>query len=1577
MAKRYGNLNGSNADDMKVSNNILLSIDSNNYQQWMRSASVKLISKFARGGQFTEENGVWYEGVKPKRYWRVADANLPPVAANNPVGPQPVPDATDENEDVQSEMSNDQSNASTVSELITVTEDEAEDLNFLHFDALKLYNKEKHELQAMKPAIWADIMSLMSPQSIAKVKECIVYDEKFRNHDVVWLWERIKLVHQSTESGVDEEDCVIVISKMMSMVMYKTETITTYKDRFDAHVRVYKQICIKMRIEAIPERILVAVFIRGLNGSYSDYKKTTSNNAAAKINPYPKLVSVAYEQASNWKTFTPAAVKTDVFVANSKKGDKKGDKKSNNKSDVFKEAKSEEKVIVGKDGKPIVCHNDKCRGNHYNNNCPLLKKIVDEVKSERGEKKSAFMMYTKSLDYSHIFAAGTLLSNMVLIDNQCSAGLVNNEKFLTNIRPCANPVRVTGIGGDIVITHEGDSKRFGVLMLCKSIPCQILSFYDVTTKNDIEWDQPKQTFTVEFDDGFTMKFTATPETKMYIHELETSDDVSDDDDIDNNNENALVTVSENESKYTVREVKQAKLAVELQKKMGYASTQDIVEMINSGSIINLPITVRDVKIAEEIYGKSIAIMKGKTRHTSPPVFNNNIVPRPLLKDQKMYSDIMFVNGHAFLVSVILPISLVIANSIAGKTAAILFNSFMKQISAIKGESFNVTDIYIDGEGAMAKLAEKFNLIGIKLHPYAIKVAVVERKIQTIKSRVRSVVLSLPFPLCKILLVCCVLFCISRINMSPCSNRNDRRSPYEDIKGRKIQFDRDLRYSFGDYCEVPVKNTDNDINHQRTESCIAVMSTGSINGGWLFYKPFTGGFTTQTNAIGPLPLSTAMETRLKETYKNDGTNLPLDPTFEIGIKKAVVNDVIEVETVFPLDEEIIRETIPSSTDTEDSDLLKPNVVTITDVPNYNQIEVISENVEVGGIDDNINDNIHDLLTVDEIRGEDVDDSTNNEIFDQSFSDSTDNNNISSSNSSDRNSSDSNSSNDNIANPDSPSYGIHNIPSTVQPRESAATRSSYDFRPRKELTWKKYGYLSSHFTKKQAIHDFGELAVKAHVKEMMQMSDLDVMYPVDWKLLNRDKKRKIIRSHTIFQPKYDADTGEFIKLKARFVANGSTQDRSVYDDVSSPTVSTHAVFLNAAIAAKERRIVKTIDLPGAYLNVKMSGVEVLMHLDSDSAGILILIKPEYEKFQREFDGSMIVRLDRALYGCIESAKLWYEEISSTLQADGYVANIKDICVFNKVVDGVQCTITLHVDDLMITCVNEVLIDCIISVLKSKYDRPGAEIPVTSGSIHNYLGMTFDFSVVGEVKITMNGYIDELMKFTNTEGTAKTPATTNLYTISESIVLNLLESEYFHSVVAKLLYLAKRARPDLLTSVGFLAKRVQCSTKFDMIKLERVLKYLNSTRSLGLTLRPKSDLTIYAYVDASYAVHNDMKSQSGMAITLGDGVSLSKSNTQQLNSKSSTEAELIALSDSSGHIIWVRDYLIEQGYKLGTAVVYQDNMSTMASAKKRYSTSDKTRHINIRYFFIQDRVELLGFGIIRPLILSRNLVEFITKK
>jgi hypothetical protein len=82
--------------------------------------------------------------------------------------------------------------------------------------------------------------------------------------------------------------------------------------------------------------------------------------------------------------------------------------------------------------------------------------------------------------------------------------------------------------------------------------------------------------------------------------------------------------------------------------------------------------------------------------------------------------------------------------------------------------------------------------------------------------------------------------------------------------------------------------------------------------------------------------------------------------------------------------------------------------------------------------------------------------------------------------------------------------------------------------------------------------------------------------------------------------------------------------------------------------------------------------------------------------------------------------------------------------------------------------------------------------------------------------------------------------------------------------------------------------------------------------------------------------------------------KSTKQKIVTKSSAEAELVALSDESSQIIGCREFLLAQGYDLPPAIIYQDNKSTIAMAEKGMHSNSRTRHINIRYFFIKDRID-----------------------
>jgi hypothetical protein len=69
---------------------------------------------------------------------------------------------------------------------------------------------------------------------------------------------------------------------------------------------------------------------------------------------------------------------------------------------------------------------------------------------------------------------------------------------------------------------------------------------------------------------------------------------------------------------------------------------------------------------------------------------------------------------------------------------------------------------------------------------------------------------------------------------------------------------------------------------------------------------------------------------------------------------------------------------------------------------------------------------------------------------------------------------------------------------------------------------------------------------------------------------------------------------------------------------------------------------------------------------------------------------------------------------------------------------------------------------------------------------------------------------------------------------------------------------------------------------------------------------------YADASYAVHNDMKSNTGGIMTMGKGVVYATSMRQKLNTRSSTEKELVGIHDVLPQVIWTRYFIMSQGYE-----------------------------------------------------------------
>jgi len=134
---------------------------------------------------------------------------------------------------------------------------------------------------------------------------------------------------------------------------------------------------------------------------------------------------------------------------------------------------------------------------------------------------------------------------------------------------------------------------------------------------------------------------------------------------------------------------------------------------------------------------------------------------------------------------------------------------------------------------------------------------------------------------------------------------------------------------------------------------------------------------------------------------------------------------------------------------------------------------------------------------------------------------------------------------------------------------------------------------------------------------------------------------------------------------------------------------------------------------------------------------------------------------------------------------------------------------------------------------------------------------------------------------------------------------------------------------------------------------MQYLGGSKHITQTIEANEHLKWW--VDCSYTVHPDMQSHSSVYKTLGKGATYSGSFKQKLNMKSSMEAELLVIDDAMGQILWIRHFLAAQGHYIPTTTVCQDNKSTILLAENgRSSSSKQTHHLNVRYFFVTDKIK-----------------------
>ena len=132
----------------------------------------------------------------------------------------------------------------------------------------------------------------------------------------------------------------------------------------------------------------------------------------------------------------------------------------------------------------------------------------------------------------------------------------------------------------------------------------------------------------------------------------------------------------------------------------------------------------------------------------------------------------------------------------------------------------------------------------------------------------------------------------------------------------------------------------------------------------------------------------------------------------------------------------------------------------------------------------------------------------------------------------------------------------------------------------------------------------------------------------------------------------------------------------------------------------------------------------------------------------------------------------------------------------------------------------------------------------------------------------------------------------------------------------------------------------------------------------------------MDAAFGVHHNYRSHSEELLSLGKGTIYGSSTNQKLNTRSSTEAELVAVDDLMPQILWTKLFLEAQDFTVNDNILFQDNMSAIKLEENgKMSSGKKTRHLNVRYYFITDQVSK-GNVLVKYCPTNMLIADFYTK-
>jgi hypothetical protein len=1006
------------------------------------------------------------------------------------------------------------------------------------------------------------------------------------------------------------------------------------------------------------------------------------------------------------------------------------------------------------------------------------------------------------------------------------------------------------------------------------------------------------------------------------------------------------------------EIQKAERALEIHRELGHASDSVVSTMLDNG--YDQGLTSKDLRHARQIFGKCQSCTRGKMTRRIKQTKEGSYSDVDI--GEVLHADLMFIQKHIYVITTDQATGYISVARVKDKGKEQVMDGLTKIIAEYRSMGYHTRRICSDREGAIAAEKLDFNNMGISLYKSDAEGhnARVERGIRTVKGKIRAIFFDLQFKLPMDWLDHLVIYTVQCCNLVP-NNKTGQISPYCIVtKDQNIEWIK--RYKFGDIvlARVPYVQKSGSLA-ERAEYAIILGRDLLSNKVFTVYRVEKGSIANRSKLekveFHHLPQHVKVKINqkiklsllfdpesLNEGNDNNGINI------YDGLKNAENELISRVQRVkenqniqnlqgstYSIPERVVVEDYghhnyeQSQIRTEDIfdeySLKKDTQLSLDEVgqsQGFNSAN--NENMSYGTNYGNIRSDLEEKVDGDR---EDAEEKSN-WLEQQNFEAA-------------------------AARNDPDDSGIYTrtrsraVLNTICQETSLEQENDLDMNKglseeRKSRNVEQVAIIL--LTLAKAMKTLGsEKVMESLKKEVVQLLETGTFEPCS---RLQALQSLIIPTSVVVVEK------ESGVVKSRIVANGNLQDRSIYreSEVSSPTLRTETLFILFSVAASRGHRLCSFDVAGAYLKAPLPNkTKIAVRFGKEVTKILMNLD---ETTNIDHLGHAYGKLKKGLYGLIEAGMLWYQHLSNTLEECGYEKSKYDSCLFRKKGNGEEWHyIGIYVDDLILSSRDDKEVTRVRCELEKKYGKMKSH----TEDNFKYRGLMIK-QLEGEIFVNQEEHVIELCnlllgKDEKIGARKRTPCGMNLLVVDENSPI-AKNPDLFRTGVAKAIWLASQTRPDIKLVASFLSSRLITPTRDDEKKLMHLVRYLHGSMEIGLHFRKEMKVELIAQADASWQSNSDHTGQTGGILRLGENLIGAISKKQKMITRSSSEAEIVALEVIACEVQWCRNLLEEIGYKQGATVIHQDNLSTISLVEGGRLTS-KIKHMNWRHMRVSDLVKI----------------------